>query len=115
MYWFAFLNRLSRDWTVVSKDEAQQNPYFGFRGWLLLLYLATVGSLIQILIVVFASPDPDLVETFGGDSRRSAGRSYCLWDRVGSFPCTRTIRALVDAQDMDRKRMNKCDRLCRSG
>ena len=67
MYWFAFLNRLSREWTVVSKDEAQQNPYFGFRGWLLLLYLLTVVALIQGLIVVFSSPDPDLVEIFGGN------------------------------------------------
>lgn len=67
MYWFAFLNRLSKEWTVVSKGEAQQNPYFGFRGWLLLLYLLAVVGLIQNLIVVFASPDPDLVEIFGGN------------------------------------------------
>jgi hypothetical protein len=66
MYWFAFLNRLSREWIVVSKDEAQQNRYFGLRGWLLLFYLATVWSVIQNLIMAFASPDSEFVEILGG-------------------------------------------------
>ena len=57
MYWFAFLNRLSRVWTVVSTDEAQQNQYFGLRGWLLLFYLVVFWGVIQNLIVAFASPD----------------------------------------------------------
>ncbi len=68
MYWFALLNRLSKEWVVVSKDEAQQNTYFGFRGWLLLLYVLTVVSVIQTLIAAFSSLDPLVVEGFGGNT-----------------------------------------------
>ena len=64
MYWFALLNRLSKEWVVVSKDESQQNPYFGFRGWLLLLYLLTIVGVIQTLIAAFTSLDPLVVEGF---------------------------------------------------
>ena len=67
MYWFALLNRLSKEWVVVSKDESQQNPYFGFRGWLLLLYLLTIVGVIQTLIAAFTSLDPLVVEGFGGN------------------------------------------------
>ena len=66
MYWFALISRLSKEWAVVSKDEAQQNRYFGLRGWLLLFYLAMVWSVFQNLIVAFASPHSELVEIFGG-------------------------------------------------
>ena len=62
MYWFAFLNRLLREWTVVSTEEAQRNPYFGFRGRLLIPYLLTIVGLIQNLSAVFATPDPTSVE-----------------------------------------------------
>ena len=67
MYWFAFLNRLSREWTVVSKDEARQNTYFGFGGWLLLFYLGMAGALIMSLVDLFSHADPRVVEIYGGN------------------------------------------------
>ena len=67
MYWFALLSRLSKEWVVVSKDEARQNPNFGFRGWLLLLYVLTVVMVIQTLIAAFSSLDPLVVEGLGGN------------------------------------------------
>ncbi|MAG98902.1 MAG: hypothetical protein CMM08_19690 [Rhodospirillaceae bacterium] len=67
MYWFAFLNRLSKEWAIVSKNEAKQNQYFGFRGWLLILYLVWAADVVLDLKVVFGSPDSDLLDYFGGN------------------------------------------------
>ena len=66
MYWLVFLSRFSKEWTIVSKEEAQQNRYYGFKGWLLLLYLAFLYGIIQNLIVVFAPPGSVLADYAGG-------------------------------------------------
>jgi hypothetical protein len=68
MYWVAVLfDRLSRDWKVLSREQAQQSPYFGFRGWLLLLYLLTLVAIIQSLVWVFSPPTQGDLDVFSGN------------------------------------------------
>jgi hypothetical protein len=44
--WQRFSDRLLPEWKTVTRDEARSNPYFGFKGWLLLFYLMTIYSLV---------------------------------------------------------------------
>ena len=67
MHWFAFWTFVLRDWKVVPRDEAQQKPYFGFRGWLLLFYLLTILSCLQAVAVLLSPLDAQAVEAYGGN------------------------------------------------
>ena len=79
MYGFVFLNRLSRKWTVVSKDQARQNRYFGFRGWLLFFYSMTVLVSILYVMALIEWSDPEMVEFFGGYPDDTPGVDFFLW------------------------------------
>lgn len=51
MYLFALWQRLSGrllpEWKIVTRDEARSNPYFGFGGWLLIIYLGTAYGVVS--------------------------------------------------------------------
>lgn len=73
MYWRFSGNRFWRDWTVVSKHEALQNPYYGFGGWVLFFYvMGALGTLLN-LGEIFLPPEPGTAEIYGGDPEVARG------------------------------------------
>lgn len=65
MFWQLVWNRLSRDWRVVSREEAAQTRYYGLRGWLLLFYLLAAGSVVTNAIDLMSPPHAGYVEVYG--------------------------------------------------
>lgn len=53
-------DRFSRQWKTVSKEEAQRNQYYGFKGWLLLFYLYWLFALVSG-VMDFVRPVPEVV------------------------------------------------------
>ncbi len=67
-FWRAFLNNLSREWKVVSGEDARKNQYFGIRGWLFGFYIFYAVALFSVLFELFLPLDPqDLKELYGGN------------------------------------------------
>ena len=70
MYWIwqVICERLLKDWTVVSKEEARLNAYFGLRGWLLVFYILYALIFVVTVAGLFSSPDLTMLEqTYGGN------------------------------------------------
>ncbi len=63
-------------WKTVPREEAQQSPYFGVRGWLKAFYVVLVIGIIMMLPSLYAPPalhsDPTL-------SRISTAIIIILW------------------------------------
>ena len=64
---YPFPNLLSKEWKVVSKEEARRSPYYGFGGWLLLFYIWILSSWVLNLPQVATVPDRSFVAWYGGD------------------------------------------------
>ncbi len=67
MYLDPLRNLLSKEWKVVSREEARRSPYYGLWGWLLLFYIMALFGFVDVLISAVSVPDPSIVETYGGD------------------------------------------------
>ena len=54
MEWFLSRNPFAREWIPVSPDEARAHRYYGFRGWLLALYVGYAYGFVVNLFGIFA-------------------------------------------------------------
>lgn len=43
-------------WKVVSREDAEQSPYFGLRGWLLLFYVLTLLGIVNYILLFVWPP-----------------------------------------------------------
>ena len=62
-----FARMSSSDWVTVSNEEAQQNRYFGLRGWLLFFYVVTVLGLTRNLMAAFGPIDTPSLQTISAN------------------------------------------------
>ncbi len=58
MLLYRFPDLLSKEWKVVSKEEARLSPYYGFRGWLLLFYISILFVVVSDLLQAVTVPNP---------------------------------------------------------
>lgn len=53
-------------WQTIPQEEAQKHPYYGFGGWLLVLYLLTLLSTVMLLLQAFVLPEPPAAAALEG-------------------------------------------------
>lgn len=84
MYLEYLWNLLSKDWRVISREEAARNRHYGLKGWLLLYYAMSAIGVVMYVTDAMSPPRDAYIALYG--DRPTAIRALLLMQAAAQVP-----------------------------